>query len=173
MGLDEMEKYIIEINWEGPLKIDEVIRDRGHEGDLSDSWEKCDYGVYQIYGPHIIYGKNVLLYIGQAAKETFSQRFREHRNNLLKDDNLRRIRIYLGRLKGLPKYTARDKWRRYYRDVDIVESVLIYKYLPSYNGSRKGDYPKLYYYKKIGLVHNGSRKRLKSEDNAPKDYKKQ
>jgi len=47
-----MEKYIIEINWEGPLNIGEVIRNKTREGSSSDSWEKCDYGVYQIYGPH-------------------------------------------------------------------------------------------------------------------------
>jgi len=168
-----MEKYIIEINWEGPLKIGEVIRNKNREGSLSDSWEKCDYGVYQIYGPYILCRNNALLYIGQAAKETFSQRFHDHRNNLLKDDDLSQIRIYLGRLKDSPKYTARNKWRIWYRDVDIAESILIYKYLPPYNSSRKGDYPNLYHYKKIKLVHKGNRKSLKLKDNAPKDYKKQ
>lgn len=161
-----MGKYIIAINWEGPLNIEEVIKSKNNE--------VRDYGVYQIYGHHILYKDNTLLYVGQAAKETFSQRFRDHERNLLKDDDPRQIRIYLGRLKDSSKYMARDKWRIWYRDVDIAESILIYKYLPPYNGSGKGDYPtSRYQYTEIKLLHKGDKERLESEDNVPLDYKKQ
>jgi len=159
-----MEKYTIEINWESLLNIEEVIRSKNN--DVSD------YGVYQIYGHHILYKDNTLLYIGKAPKETFSERFREHKVNLLKDDNLDKIKIYLGRLQDTPKYNPKDEWEMYYRDVDIIESILIYKYLPPYNGSRKGDYPNLYQYTEIKLAHKGGKGRLELEDIAPSDYLK-
>ncbi|MCG2713436.1 MAG: hypothetical protein L6308_01130 [Candidatus Omnitrophica bacterium] len=166
-----MEKYIIEINWEGFLNIEEVIRGKNSAGREPD-WLGRDYGVYQIYGHHILCGDDTLLYVGQVAKETFSERFREHKVNLLKDDNLDKIKIYLGRLQNTPKYNPKDEWEMYYRDEDIVESILIYKYLPPYNGSRKGDYPNLYQYTEIKLAHKGDKGRLELEDIAPSDYLK-
>ena len=159
-----MEKYIIGINWEGPLNIGEVIR--GKNNDVSD------YGVYQIYGHHILYKDNALLYIGIAAKETFSYRFREHKINLLKDDDQGKIKIYLGMLRDSSEYVSKDDWEVYYRDAHFVEDILIYKYLPSYNGCGQGDYPKLDPYKEIKLVHKGDRGRLEPEDIAPSDYLK-
>lgn len=52
---------VIQIKWESPFRID----------DLND--DEIDYGIYQIYGNHLVYGENVLLYIGQANEQTFLQ----------------------------------------------------------------------------------------------------
>lgn len=167
-----MEKYIIEIEWEGPLSIEEVISDKNSSGSESDNWSGEDYGIYQIYGPHILNKEDALLYVGQVADDTFSLRFQDHKRNLLIDDNLKKIKIYLGRLKDPLKYTSRDNWEVWYRDVDIVEAVLIYKYTPHYNSARIQKYPKLYQYTEIKLVHKGDKGRLESEDIAPSDYLK-
>jgi hypothetical protein len=60
---------IIVINWEKvPLKANQ---------DFNNQW---DYGLYSVYGNHIAYGKDSLLYIGQARDNTFTQRlFNEKR----------------------------------------------------------------------------------------------
>ena len=52
----------VRIEWEGPFSIEEVL-------ELNDG--NKDYGLYQIYGHHIVYGKDSLLYIGQTGT-TFS-----------------------------------------------------------------------------------------------------
>ena len=166
-----MEKYVIEIDWEGSLNIEEVIRSKNSAGS-EPAWLGSDYGVYQIYGHHILCRDDTLLYIGQAAKETFSERFRAHKVDLLKDEDLDKIKIYLGRLENSPEYVSRDKWRIWYRDVDIAESILIYKYTPHYNSARLNQYPNLHQYTEIKLVHKGGRGRLEPEDIAPSDYLK-
>ena len=55
----------VRIEWEGPLSLDEVK-------ELADGDEDC--GLYQIYGRHIIFGDDSLLYIGMTTS-TFRSRF--------------------------------------------------------------------------------------------------
>ncbi len=52
------------------------------EGQYPDWGE--DYGLYQIYGKHILCGKDTLLYIGEATEQTFSTRFKQHQHWLCK-----------------------------------------------------------------------------------------
>jgi hypothetical protein len=166
-----MNNYAIEINWEGPLAVYDVIKARNDSGKKDNGWAGCDYGVYQICGPHILSGNNALLYVGKAADQTFSQRFRQHKKDLLLDEDYSKIKIYLGKLKDRPQYTKENNWGIWYRDVDIVEATLIYKYSPHYNSARLNEYPGLYSYKRIDLIHTGSKGRLKREDSAPFDFK--
>jgi len=55
---------VIQIKWESPFRIDDLKS-------LND--DEIDHGIYQIYGNHLVYGENVLLYIGQANEQTFLQ----------------------------------------------------------------------------------------------------
>jgi len=168
-----MDKYCIEIKWEGPLSIEDVINTMIDEGEEEGGFDGLDYGVYQIYGPHYLYDNdNALLYVGQAPYQTFSVRLSQHKNNLLRDDDLKRIQIYLGRIDNPSKYTKDDDWKIWRRDVDMSEAILIYKYSPHYNSARLQRYPDLAPYKKVQLRHHGSKTRLYSEDNAPDDYLK-
>jgi hypothetical protein len=59
----------IEINWQGPLKIEETEK-------LNTN---IDFGIYQIYGTHNIFGPNSLLYIGKACDQYFSTRLLQHK----------------------------------------------------------------------------------------------
>lgn len=166
-----MDNYTIEIIWEGPLSIEDVIASKNNGGNEVDGWAGCDYGVYQIYGPHILHRDCALLYIGQAPKQTFSERLKQHKACLLKDDNWSKIKIHLGRLENSPEYTKKDNWESWYRDVDIAEAILIYKYSPNYNSSRLGDYPDLHGLNEIKLAHRGNRGSLMPEDSALSDFK--
>lgn len=168
-----MDRYTIEIAWEGHLSIQEVIDKKNDGGSKSDNWAGGDYGVYQIYGPHILNKEDALLYVGKAVDETFSLRFRDHKINLLKDEDPDKIKIYLGRLESSSQYTPKYNWRIWYRDADIVEHILIYRYTPHYNSARLNQYPNLYQHNEIKLLHKGNMGRLSSEDNAPRDYMKQ
>jgi len=60
-----MPTKIIHIQWEGPYSYQEIK-------DLKN--ENNDYGIYQIYGGHPIYGSGALLYIGKAQLQTFGIR---------------------------------------------------------------------------------------------------
>jgi hypothetical protein len=60
----ELTKHI-HIYWEGLFTLDQLT-------EIQDNTR--DYGVYQIYGGHPVYGSNVLLYIGKADRQTFGTR---------------------------------------------------------------------------------------------------
>ena len=60
-----MNTHEIHLAWEGPFRLDNLSK-------LQD--ENKDYGVYQIYGRHLVYGSGVLLYIGKASDQTFGKR---------------------------------------------------------------------------------------------------
>ena len=55
---------VVRIEWEGPFTIDQVL-------ELND--KSKDFGLYQIYGRHVIFGLGSLLYIGKT-EDTFSKR---------------------------------------------------------------------------------------------------
>ena len=88
----------IHVFWEGPLEFPEI-------NSLSNN---KDYGVYQIYGLHPIYGDSVLLYIGKAVAQSFSTRLLQHEwfRDGHKEDELK---VYIGRLAGRMKVTD-EEW---------------------------------------------------------------
>ncbi len=115
---------IIHISWEGPFTLDQAIKK------LDD--KKVDYGVYQIYGRHPVYGRNALLYIGKASERTFSSRFKEHKDYWLGNDGREsNTKIYVGRLCG--KRTPGNKeWSNL---IGIAEELLIYSHWSAGNSS--------------------------------------
>ncbi|WP_276646020.1 hypothetical protein [Globicatella sulfidifaciens] len=106
---------VIQIKWEGPFFIEDL---------KSLNNDKIDYGIYQIYGNHLVYGENVLLYIGQANEQTFFTRIRQH-YYWLEDD----FSFYIGRLSGqdTPSY---EIW---HNKISAAEQLLIHIHAPSYN----------------------------------------
>jgi len=123
--------------------------------------EGDDYGLYQIYGKHILCGPDTLLYIGEATEQTFFDRFKQHRSEWL--DGEQDIQIYLGRIYDPEKHSKIDNWGSWKAEVEIAERILIYKYSPHYNSVGIGELPEPP--KDIRLIHNGERHRLEQEDN--------
>jgi hypothetical protein len=72
---------LVRVDWKGPFSPDTVINDT--EGS----------GLYQVYGDHIIFGSNALLYIGMTERWTFRERFAEHFARWLRHDTGVHIRI--------------------------------------------------------------------------------
>lgn len=118
---------LIKIQWEGPRGLEEARR-------LNDEDE--DYGLYMIYGTHVIFDRDSLLYIGKSADQSFGQRFSQHEKWLDKEED---IQIFLGRIDE----DSEQKWQRL---VSVAERLLIYYHSPPYNSeyinshSVQGDY---------------------------------
>lgn len=109
---------VIHIQWEGPVTLYNISQ-------LNDSVQ--DYGVYQVYGHHPIYGPNSLLYIGQAKQQTFFQRLSQEPWELEERDFI----FFVGRLADT-KQPSNDVWDK---RIDLAERMLIYAHSPAYNSS--------------------------------------
>jgi hypothetical protein len=162
-----MDEHKIIIEWAGPFEYQDVI-DKMKDGGKYPEYDGNDYGLYQIYGKHILCGSDTLLYIGKAARETFSDRFKYHKKWWIADEE--EIKVYLGRVYDPQKHSKSDKWKSWEHDIDLAERILIYKYSPNYNNASIGDKPSLLPFKKILLIHEGNKQKLGKEDNAPEDY---
>jgi len=120
----------ITLTWEGPFDPQKVVKENNQDN------EQCDFGIYQIYGPHSLYtnkkrdAESVLLYIGMTVGSTFSGRVNEHG---FWNTNSEEYEIYLGRVENI---SDDNIWEQY---ITNVEKVLINKYAPSYNSHYCGD----------------------------------
>ncbi|MCD8503250.1 MAG: hypothetical protein LRY71_18335 [Bacillaceae bacterium] len=110
--------HLIQIEWEGPYKLTDLA-------DLTN--EEFDYGVYQIYGKHLTYGSDVLLYIGKADFQTLGKRISQE--NWLNTNDSNNTKIYVGRLYG-PEIPSEEQWSK---EIDLAERLLVYSHKPAYN----------------------------------------
>ena len=120
--MNETHSRIVHLQWEGPF-----------------TWEgknklvnKSDYGIYQIYGCHPIYGSEVLLYIGKACKQTFADRLNQEWQWPHHQD-AERISIYVGRCSGWEGTPNNEEWEK---QIELSEKILILAALPAYNGRK-------------------------------------
>jgi hypothetical protein len=165
-----MAEYEIKIDWSGPYRINEVIDTMNDGGSEANGWDGNDYGLYQIYGRHILYEGNALLYIGIATKQTFSQRFSQHKEWLVDDQDEKDIAIYLGRVYDPLLHSEKDHWKSWEKDIELAEKILIYKYSPNYNSRELTSEPDLSGHENVRLIHAGKSNRLKPVDEAPRDF---
>lgn len=107
----------IHIFWDGPHSYDGATKLTSGQ----------DYGIYQIYGHHPLYGADVLLYLGMAQAQTFGKRISQE-GWLDRTDGLN-IEVYVGRLAGRNKI-AEEAWEEL---IDHAEKLLIYSHLPALN----------------------------------------
>jgi len=116
------DETIIHIQWEGPHSLDAV---KGLTG-------PTDYGVYQIYGGHPVYGNSALLYIGLADKQKFGVRIPQEKLWLYNRD-AGRVDVYVGRLSGYGYTPSADIWSE---QIKLAERLLIHAHAPPYNGQK-------------------------------------
>jgi hypothetical protein len=119
-------EVIYDIYWEGPYSWEE-----------KNNHFKKQHVLYQLYGAHHLYGRDILLYIGSTEKGI--QRLKEHEwwVNYEYDS----IRVRLG---SLGRFTTWDKWNKIenYKKADMkivhkIESLLIFAHQPAYNQVNK------------------------------------
>lgn len=106
---------VIQLKWEGPFRIEDLRALNNYE---------TDYGIYQIYGNHLVYGENVLLYIGHANEQTFYTRITQH-SYWLENHFI----IYIGRLSGQVT-PSHEIW---HDKISAVDQLLIHIHAPAYN----------------------------------------
>jgi len=112
-----MTRYV-HIYWEGPFTLDQL-------SGLQDSAR--DYGIYQVYGGHPVYGSSVLLYIGKADRQTFGTRIAQE--NWYANRNSNALKIYVGRLAGKHQ-PNNEEWSE---EISLAEKLLIYAHTPACN----------------------------------------
>lgn len=156
------------IEWSGPHTLKEVVREFKRGGSAPE-YNGPDYGLYKIYGTHILAGSDTLLYIGKATQQTFSARFYAHRSWLAHEEG---ITIYLGRTYDRERHLPgpMNDWPVWVQDVEIAEHVMIYKYSPNYNSVSISDPPSLEPYRRAVLKHSGRRHCVQAQDIAPMDW---
>jgi len=116
------ETNFIHIKWSGPHTLADISSFNGEE----------DYGIYQVYGAHHVYGIDTLLYIGRAEKQTFSTRFTQHHWCSVNHD-AGRLQVYLGRLCD-DKIPTIEAWER---NIRLAERLLIYAHKPAENSQKE------------------------------------
>jgi hypothetical protein len=124
----------IHVEWEGPFNFDEAKSKTD-----SESEKFHDFGVYQVYGHHRIYGPETLLYIGKAQKQTLGLRLSQETwwGNTYAIQDIKKISIYLGRLAGA-ETPGDDLWER---QIELVEKLLIFSHTPGWNSSNLNSIP--------------------------------
>lgn len=118
---------IINIKWE---KFDYDIEDYGKIEKLCTS---SDYGVYQLYGVHAAYGKNALLYIGEASKQTFSKRLHKRWSFIESCAFPHTLRV--GRIVKSDESNDPLGWdeSRWMSMIHLCEKLLIQTHIPAFN----------------------------------------
>lgn len=137
----------VRVEWEGPISLDEVK-------ELDDKDEDC--GLYQIYGRHIIFGDDSLLYIGMTTS-TFRSRFfsgREpHIEWLVEEEGV--LSVYVGRIVEEDYEHDPPHWSDWENVLKDAEALTIYWHSPPYN-SRNIDTYKGQFLKVVNLGDLGS-----------------
>jgi hypothetical protein len=124
-----VEERVINVHWEGPFPLQGKER-RTEEGHV----------IYQLYGSHHLYGRNVLLYIGITKRGNVSPRLAEHRWTSEEYDQMT---VYLGSIGEFStwKEWEEDKEETYEmadeETIKKVESLLIHAHQPVYNQRSK------------------------------------
>jgi len=118
---------IIHLQWDGPYTWQETWNGK----DKLDG--PTDYGIYQIYGCHFVYGVDTLLYIGKANQQTFAQRLKQETRWGYHQDP-KRVSVYVGRFSGWDGTPSMKSWEG---QIDLVEKLLIIAHMPAYNAQKE------------------------------------
>lgn len=110
----------IHIQWDGPFSLEQIK--------LMNT--RTDYGLYQVYGTHTVYGSNVLLYIGQATYQTFGTRILQHSKWGYVPDE-KELKVYVGRFAGNEPVTE-EEWNA---QISIAEKLIIFTHSPALNSA--------------------------------------
>ena len=160
-------RLCLKIDWEGPYTRKAVI-ERFADGGRAPEFAGKDYGLYQVYGRHILAGEGTLLYVGKAAKQTFARHLLQH-ERWPHSEKVAGDRVYLGRIQAIRRrHSSKDNWKKLEDDIQLAEQIMIRKYSPNYNSSHIAREPKMSY-ARVVLLHRRDKRSLDSRDEAPRD----
>jgi hypothetical protein len=127
---------LVQILWEGPFTIDQVLTGA----------QRHKSGVYQIYGQHVVFGSDALLYLGMTGRQLFGARFKQHWERWLRYES--DISIRLGSLDDANVPLLAD-----------VEALTIWWHSPPYNSKNIWQYEGV----RLRIQNLGARGRLHPE----------
>jgi hypothetical protein len=116
-SLASADHSLVQVHWSGPFAVGEVITGDCGKGS----------GVYQVYGHHVVFGANALLYVGMTDDQTFSARFGQHEHWLRFEND---VEVRLGVFKD-------PNGRALLAD---VEALTIWWHSPPYNSKNIWQY---------------------------------
>ena len=116
-----MAHKIIFIDWDGPYTFDELE-------ELEDP--RIDYGLYQVYGAHPLYGEEALLYLGATGERTFGEKIGEERTYWEAEEDFQPLILLVGRLLGTES-PSREAWGE---EMDRAARLLVFAHAPVFNG---------------------------------------
>lgn len=94
--------------------------------------EKKYRGVYQVYGTHSVYGKDVLLYIGKTTDQNFSMRMDTEQHWDFAANHYNEFsHVHLGMLMPIDDANINE----FQSIITDIESLLINAHSPAYNAS--------------------------------------
>jgi hypothetical protein len=129
--------HLVRVCWHGPLLVEEVC---------NGNWSK-KRGLYQVYGQHVVFGPEALLYIGMTNGQTFGKRFEQHKSWLQYESD---VCVRLGIIDSPDDLTLLAQ----------VEALTIWWHSPPYNSKNiwkyKGDV-------RLHVRNGGQRGRLVAE----------
>lgn len=96
-----------------------------------------DSGIYQVYGDHIVFGPQSLLYIGKAQDQSFRERFLQHSKGWICEEV--NPKVFIGRIHADDSESDSD-WKIL---VDAVEALTIYWHSPPYNSQHINEYGRM------------------------------
>lgn len=90
-----------------------------------------DYGIYQVYGDHPVYGADTLLYIGKAKDQTYSTRMKGHTDfDASQASKFTKLHLsYFCKADDLSETNWGDA-------IDVVELALIKAHMPALNSQQ-------------------------------------
>jgi hypothetical protein len=126
----DKEIEIININWEGPFSIDDILNNKIDSKKFAVKSD--DIGLYQIYGSHPLYGSDILVYIGRTQnKNGFKSRLKG-RWVIENGTDANNVQIYLGTIfSDSKKYN--NKELNYC--IEKAEILMINALKPAFNSS--------------------------------------
>lgn len=121
---------IYDIFWEGPYKLDDINKYKSelvHDG----------HCLYQIYGDHPCYGRDVLLYIGKTLQGV-ATRMSQHNNRF--SSQVEEVKVFIASCHEFTDWNHRNSIKKYgpidSDTLDQIESLLIYAHQPAYNSDK-------------------------------------
>lgn len=108
----------IHVIWEGPYS---------HKESLELNSE-ADYGLYQFYGDHLVYGQDVLLYLGKAETQTLGRRIAQQNWQVWTSSP---VQIYVGKIASSSPL-ENEAWEK---QICLAERIILQSHAPSFNSS--------------------------------------
>jgi hypothetical protein len=125
------DEKLYEVFWYGPYDCDKENACANDPGNV----------LYQLYGSHHLYGRDVLLYIGRTGR-TALERILEHEEWI--QDEYDKMTVRYGSIGEFDGWKNWEKKKRPYASplgsiVEAIEALLIYANQPAYNSRNKAN----------------------------------